>query len=59
VSKLDHHVDFLSPDEVVAALELPEVGWERVRVGAVEREVTDPDGRPAAWVDNVIMLRRR
>lgn len=60
-SKLDHdhHHTFVAPDELLAQLALPEGNWETVRVDSVEREVTDPEGRPKAWVDNVIVLRRR
>ena len=58
-SKLDHHHDFPSPDEVLAALDLPVGEWEQVRVDAVPREVTTPDGEPATWADNVMVLRRR
>ena len=29
--------------------------WERVRVEAVEREATGPDGEVATWTDNVIV----
>ena len=33
--------------------------WERVRVGAVEREAVGPDGEIGTLTDNVIILRRR
>ncbi len=58
-SKLDHHHEFPSADEVVAALDLVDAEWDRERVDAVEREATGPDGETATWVDNVIVLRRR
>ena len=58
-SKLHHHHEFPSADEVVAALDLPDAGWERVRVESVEREATGPNGEPGTLVDNVIVLRRR
>lgn len=58
-SKLDHHHDFPSPDEVVAALKLSERQWEPARISSVERQATRPDGEVAHWVDNVIVLRRR
>ncbi|WP_099040980.1 class I SAM-dependent methyltransferase [Mycobacterium neglectum] len=59
-SKLDHHRHmFLSPEEVVAALSLPEAEWEPPQTKVVEREVTWPDREPFIWHDNVIVLRRR
>jgi SAM-dependent methyltransferase len=58
-SKLHQDHEFPSADEVVAALDLPEAGWERVRVGPVERLATGPNGETGALVDNVIVLRRR
>ena len=58
-SKLHHHHEFPSADEVVAALDLPDAEWERVRVESVEREATGPNGEPGTLVDNVIVLRRR
>jgi SAM-dependent methyltransferase len=58
-SKLHHDHEFQGPDEVVAALNLPETEWEQVQVGTADRESTGPDGEPATLVDNVIMLRRR
>ena len=58
-SKLDHHHDFPGAEEVIESLELDAGEWERVRVEAVEREVTGPDGQTATWIDNVIVLRRR
>ena len=59
-SKLDgHHQTFAPPDEVVAALNLPEAEWEPAEIDARTREVRTPEGEPAAWVDNVIILRRR
>jgi hypothetical protein len=59
-SKLDHHHhEFPSAEEVVASLDLDDAEWERVRLEAVEREATRPDGQTATWTDNVIVLRRR
>jgi SAM-dependent methyltransferase len=58
-SQLHHHHEFPSADEVVAALDLPDAGWERVRVESVERKATGPNGEPGTLVDNVIVLRRR
>nr|WP_308289840.1 hypothetical protein [Mycolicibacterium mageritense] len=42
----------------MAALELPEAHWERVRVGPEQREATGPDGQRGTLIDNVIVLRR-
>jgi len=58
-SKLAHHHEFPSADEVVGSLELDDADWERVRVEAVERQATGPDGEAGMLVDNVIVLRRR
>ncbi|BBX02046.1 SAM-dependent methyltransferase [Mycolicibacterium moriokaense] len=59
-SKLDHHRDmFVSPEEVVAALNLPDAEWEPAQTKVVEREVNWPDREPFIWHDNVILLRRR
>ena len=58
-SKLHHHHEFPGADEVVAALNLPDAEWERVRVDSVEREATGPNGENGTLVDNVIVLRRR
>jgi len=58
-SKLHHHHEFPGADEVVAALNLPDAEWERVRVDSVEREATGPNGDNGTLVDNVIVLRRR
>jgi SAM-dependent methyltransferase len=58
-SKLDHHHEFPSAEEVLGSLDLDDGEWDRVRVEAVERQATGPDGRMSPWVDNVIVLRRR
>jgi SAM-dependent methyltransferase len=58
-SKLEHHHEFPSAEEVVASLELDDAEWERVRVEAAERTATGPDGQTGTLVDNVIVLRRR
>jgi SAM-dependent methyltransferase len=57
-SKLDHHHDFPSADEVVERLNLPVGQWDQ-RTSSVEREATRPDGEAVRWIDNVIVLRRR
>jgi len=58
-SKLAHHHEFPSAGEVVGSLDLNDAAWERVRVGAAERQATGPDGEPGTLVDNVIVMRRR
>lgn len=58
-SKLDHHHEFPSADEVVAGLDLSEDEFERVRVDSVERQAVGPDGQQRPWMDNVIVVRRR
>lgn len=52
----DHH--FATTDEVLAGLALDDAQWERLWVGAVDRDIIGPDGRTATLIDNVIMLRR-
>ena len=59
VSKLDHHHEFPSAEEVVAGLDLADNEFERVRVEAVERQAVGPEGQQRPWMDNVIVLRRR
>lgn len=58
-SKLDHHHEFPSAEEVIGSLHLPDGQWERVRVESVERQAARPDGETVPWVDNVMVLRRR
>ena len=58
-SKLDHHHEFPSAEEVVAGLNLADEEYERVRIEAVERLAVGPDGQQHPWMDNVIVLRRR
>lgn len=58
-SKLHHHHEFPSADEVVGALNLDETEWKRLRVESVERQATGPNGETGTLVDNVIVLRRR
>jgi SAM-dependent methyltransferase len=57
-SKLDHHHEFPSAEEVVAGLNLGADEFERVRVDAVERQAVGPEGQQRPWMDNVIVLRR-
>ena len=58
-SKLDHHHEFPSAEEVVAGMELSDEEFERVRVDAVERQAVGPEGQQRPWMDNVIVVRRR
>jgi SAM-dependent methyltransferase len=58
-SKLDHHHEFPSADQVIASLNLDESQWDRVRVEAVDRDATGPEGQHVVWTDNVMVLRRR
>jgi len=57
-SKLHHHHEFPTVDEVLKELNLPDDEWERVRVESAEREATGPNGEAGTLVDNVIVLRR-
>jgi SAM-dependent methyltransferase len=57
-SKLDHHHEFPSAEEVITGLNLG-AEFERVRVDAVERQAVGPEGQQRPWMDNVIVLRRQ
>ena len=52
------HATFLTPQEEVAALGLPEADWEPVIVETRRRTATGPDGKPAVLDDAVVLLRR-
>jgi SAM-dependent methyltransferase len=58
-SKLDHHHEFPSAEEVVAGMDLNDDEFEPVRVEAVERQAVGPEGQQRPWMDNVIVVRRR
>ncbi len=58
-SKMQHHHEFPSADEVVASLKLDNTAWELLRAEGVNREAIGPDGQVGTFVDNVIVLRRR
>lgn len=58
-SKLHHHHEFPSADEVVRSLDLSDADWETVRAEASERNAVGPDGQAGKLTDNVIVLRRR
>lgn len=51
-------VRFPAPDEVLAALELPDGQWEVLRSEEHERIQNDPEGRPTTRTDNTLMVRR-
>lgn len=53
-----HHHEFPSPGSVVAGLNLDDSQWVSVRLEAVTRTASGPDGEPATLVDNVIWLQR-
>jgi SAM-dependent methyltransferase len=57
-SKLHHHHEFPSADEVLETLKLPEAEWERLRVGPAQRDATGPNGENGTLTDNLIVLRR-
>jgi chemotaxis protein methyltransferase CheR len=54
-----HDHPFPSIEEVLAGLNLRDEQWERVRVEAIERDVSTPDGKQARIADNVMVLRRK
>ncbi|BBY35209.1 SAM-dependent methyltransferase [Mycolicibacter minnesotensis] len=53
----EHH--FATADEVLAVLSIDEAEWELVRIEAVQRAATGPDGQPGTLLDNIILLHRR
>jgi SAM-dependent methyltransferase len=57
-SKLGHHHEFPSAEEVLSGIDLDAGGWEPLRVGPVAREAVGPDGQPATLTDNLVVLRR-
>ncbi len=52
----DHHHDFVSPEDEVAALGLD--GWTTEIAEVRSREATGPDGEQAVLDDTVVLLRR-
>jgi SAM-dependent methyltransferase len=55
----EHHAhEFPSAAETLDGLALDPQDWRTLRVEAVEREVSGPDGRAAAIADNVMLLQR-
>lgn len=56
----DHHdYEFPSAEDVLTKLDLDPSLWARVRVEAVKRQVTGPEGQAAVIDDNVMLLRRQ
>ncbi|MFD7625196.1 class I SAM-dependent methyltransferase [Streptomyces sp. NPDC059851] len=51
-------IDFPTPDEVLAQLELPEGAWEVLRREEYAREQASPDGRAGTRADNTVKVRR-
>ncbi|MEU8994408.1 class I SAM-dependent methyltransferase [Streptomyces caniferus] len=49
---------FPTPDDVLAALGLPDGEWEVLRSEEHPRTLTGPDGQPATRLDNTLKLRR-
>ncbi|MEW1748413.1 class I SAM-dependent methyltransferase [Streptomyces angustmyceticus] len=49
---------FPTPDEVLAALGLPDGEWEVLRNEEHQRAMTGPDGQPGTRTDNTLKLRR-
>jgi SAM-dependent methyltransferase len=54
----NQHHHFPSAQQVADGLGLEPAQWERLRVEAVERDVTGADGATVTISDNVILLRR-
>ncbi|MEU2389821.1 class I SAM-dependent methyltransferase [Streptomyces sp. NPDC007369] len=51
-------IDFPTPGEVLAQLELAEGAWEVLRLEEYVREQTAPDGRAGTRADNTVKVRR-
>ncbi|MFE3554786.1 class I SAM-dependent methyltransferase [Streptomyces sp. NPDC059193] len=51
-------IDFPTPEQVLAQLELPEGGWEVLLAEEYVHPMTDPDGRPGSRPDNALKVRR-
>lgn len=52
------HHEFPTAEQVLAALDLDERRWQRVRVETVDRSAVGPDGAPAVLHDSVMWLRK-
>lgn len=53
-----HDFEFPSAEDVLTTLDLDASQWRRVRVEAVKRQVTGPEGQTALIDDNVMLLQR-
>ena len=54
----EHHQTFLTPQQEVAALGLPEADWQQLIVETRRRSAIGPDGSSAVLDDAVVLLRR-
>lgn len=54
----EHDQTFLTPQQEVAALGLPETDWQQLIVETKGRSAIGPDGNPAVLDDAVVLLRR-
>jgi thioredoxin reductase/SAM-dependent methyltransferase len=52
------HVTFPTPEEVLAALDLPPADWQVQRADSADRQAVGPDGSTATLTDRVLMVRR-
>ena len=54
----EHHQNFLTPQQEVDALGLPEPDWQQLIVETRWRSATGPDGTTATLEDAILLLRR-
>lgn len=54
-----HHHEFPTPSQDLAALALDETQWDAVVAGVRQRDATGPDGRSAVLDDAVVLVQRR
>ena len=54
----DPDVRYPTPREVASELALDPAEWSIERADASERQATGPDGRTAAVIDHVLVIRR-
>jgi SAM-dependent methyltransferase len=55
----DPEIHFPTPEEILAALDLPGEQWQILVSDTYERPATSPDGRPTTRPDNTLKLHRR
>ena len=53
-----HHMDFPTPDELFASLDLDPARFTPLTVESRSREATGPDGHSGTLVDSVVVVRR-